>query len=208
VANVFFVIIPGHWELIRAKEAGREPEAIHGIRGKQRSVHNNYLTLPVVFAMLSNHFPSAYGHRHAWLVLVGFVAIGALIRHYFNRRHAGVNLWPIPIVAAAGLAGIALAIRPGGGAVAPAQAGPSVSDARVQAVVQQRCVPCHSMTPTRAGFASAPQGIELDTVGEIRSRAEDIRRVAVETKAMPLGNVTGMTQAERELLGRWIDRVK
>jgi hypothetical protein len=109
VANVFFVIIPGHWELVRAKEAGREPDPVHGIRGKQRSVHNNYLTLPVVFAMLANHFPSAYGHSYGWAILVAFVAIGAWIRHYFNLRHRGLNVWPIPVTAGLALLGIALA---------------------------------------------------------------------------------------------------
>jgi len=92
VANVFFVIIPAHWELIRAKQAGREPDPRWNARGKQRSVHNNYLTLPVLFAMLSNHFAFTYEHAHAWLVLVALMAIGALARHFFNLRHAGRNV--------------------------------------------------------------------------------------------------------------------
>ena len=111
VGNVFFVIIPAHWELIRAKEAGREPDPRWGTRGKTRSVHNNYLTLPVVFAMLSNHSPFTYGHPHAWLILVALMAIGALTRHYFNLRHRGLNVWPILGLAAAGIVAIALLIR-------------------------------------------------------------------------------------------------
>ena len=83
------MIIPAHWELVRAKQAGREPDPRWNARGKQRSVHNNYLTLPVVFAMLSNHFPFTYGHAHGWLVLVALMAIGAWLRHYFNLRHQG-----------------------------------------------------------------------------------------------------------------------
>ena len=102
VGNVFFVIIPAHWKLIRAKEAGREPDPRWNARGKTRSVHNNYLTLPVVFAMLSNHFPFTYGHTNGWLVLVALMAIGALTRHYFNLRHRGLNVWPILVVSAAG----------------------------------------------------------------------------------------------------------
>ena len=86
--NVLFVIIPGHWELIRAKRAGREPDPAPGIKGKLRSVHNNYLTLPVLLAMLSNHFPFVYGHDDAWLVLCAFVALGVYVRHFFNLRHA------------------------------------------------------------------------------------------------------------------------
>ena len=92
VANVFFVIIPAHWELIRAKEAGREPDPAANARGKQRSVHNNYLTLPVLFAMLSNHFAFTYSHADAWLVLVCLMVIGAAIRHFFNLRHQGRNV--------------------------------------------------------------------------------------------------------------------
>ena len=111
VANVFFVIIPAHRDLIRAKEAYREPDPAPGLEAKRRSVHNNYLTLPVVFAMLSNHFPTAYGHSYAWLVLVALMAIGALTRHYFNLRHRGLNVWPILGVAGAGLVAVALLIR-------------------------------------------------------------------------------------------------
>ena len=104
VGNVLFVIIPGHWELIRAKRAGREPDPAPGIKGKLRSVHNNYLTLPVVLTMLSNHFPFVYGHDHAWLVLCAFVALGAYVRHFFNLRHAGRTRWSMPVVAARGRA--------------------------------------------------------------------------------------------------------
>jgi uncharacterized membrane protein len=112
VGNVFFVIIPAHRELVRAKREGREPDPRLALRSKQRSVHNNYLTLPVVFAMLSNHFTITYGHSHAWVILVALMAIGALIRHYFNLRHRGLNVWPVLGVAAAGIVTIALLIRP------------------------------------------------------------------------------------------------
>ncbi len=111
VGNVFFVIIPAHWELIRAKEAGREPDPRWNIRAKTRSVHNNYLTLPVVFAMLSNHFTFTYGHRNGWIALVALMAIGALVRHYFNLRHRGLNVWPILGIAAAGIVAIAIVMR-------------------------------------------------------------------------------------------------
>ena len=111
VGNVFFVIIPAHWELIRAKEDGREPDPRWNIRGKTRSVHNNYLTLPVVFAMLSNHFTITYGHKNGWIALVALMAIGALVRHYFNLRHRGLNVWPILGLAAAGIVAIALLLR-------------------------------------------------------------------------------------------------
>ena len=111
-ANVLLVIIPAHWELIRAKEAGREPDPRPGIVAKQRSVHNNYLTLPVLFTMLAGHFPFTYTHDHAWAVLVALMAVGAAIRHYFNRRHAGETLWWIPVGCACAIAGIAIWLRP------------------------------------------------------------------------------------------------
>src|SRR5919205_1655725 len=129
-ANVFLVIIPAHWDLVRAKEAGREPDPTPGVRGKQRSVHNNYLTLPVLFAMLSNHFPSSYGHSYSWLVLMAMMLIGAWIRVFFNLRHQGRNVWAIPVTAALAIAGVAVAIRPGGGSAGGAVQG-SVAFARV-----------------------------------------------------------------------------
>ena len=111
VGNVFFVIIPAHWKLIRAKEAGRDPDARWNKAGKTRSVHNNYFTLPVVFAMLSGHSAFTYGHKNGWLILVALMAIGALTRHYFNLRHRGLNVWPILGLAAAGIVALALLIR-------------------------------------------------------------------------------------------------
>jgi uncharacterized membrane protein len=202
VANVFVVIIPAHRELIRAKEAGREPDPAPGVRAKQRSVHNNYLTLPVVFAMLSNHFPSTYGHSDSWLVLVALMAIGAWIRHFFNLRHAGRTVWLIPVTAAAAIAAVAVAIRPDEGAGRSGGGAAVVAFTRARAIVQARCVPCHSATPTRTD--SAPLGIVFDTPGQMHAQAAAIERVAVTTTTMPLGNATGMTAEERELLGTWI----
>jgi uncharacterized membrane protein len=202
VANVFFVIIPAHRELIRAKEEYRDPDPAPGLEAKRRSVHNNYLTLPVVFAMLSNHFPSAYGHSYGWLVLVALMTIGAWIRHFFNLRHAGRNAWWIPVSAALGIAAVAVAIRPTGGSGAAGKAPGEVSFAQANAIVQQRCVPCHSQNPTLV--AAAPLGIRFDTPQEVQDAASMIERVAVESQTMPLGNATGMTADERAGLGAWI----
>ncbi len=202
VANVFFVIIPGHRELVRAKEAGREPNPAAGIRGKQRSVHNNYLTLPVVFTMISNHFPVLYGREHEWLVLVVLMAIGAWARHFFNLRHEGRTVWAIPVTAALALAGLALAIKPDETKTASGK--PLVSSAYIRVVVQRRCAPCHSDHPTKV--STAPKGIVLDTPEQISRQADAIEEQAVISKAMPLGNMTGMTQQERDLLGRWISQ--
>ncbi len=196
--NVFFVIIPAHWELVRAKQAGREPDPRANERGKLRSIHNNYLTLPVVFTMISGHFPSAYEHSYAWLILIVLLVIGAWVRHFFNLRHTGRNVWAIPITAAIAIAVLAVAIRP----KEESASGATVAFTQVQQVVDQRCTACHSAHPTRVSVA--PAGITFDTPAEIKARANLIRQQAVLTQAMPLGNVTGMTQAERDLLGRWI----
>ncbi len=203
VGNVFFVIIPAHRELVRAKVAGREPDPRWNARGKQRSVHNNYLTLPVVFAMLSNHFPFTYGHAHGWLILVALMALGAWTRHFFNLRHAGRNAWWIPATALAGVVALAVAVKPSNTLSPGAKASP-VSFAQVHSIVRQRCAPCHSLHPTQAGFSSAPLGIRLDTRAEIEALASSIKQQAVDTHAMPLGNATRMTQAERDTLARWI----
>jgi uncharacterized membrane protein len=204
-ANVLFNIIPAHWELIRAKEAGREPDTAPGLEAKRRSVHNNYLTLPVVFTMISNHFAFTYEHEHAWLVLVALALIGAWIRHFFNLRHAGRTRWWILASAVAAAILLAVAIRPdegGGTPAAPADAEEAV------AVVQQRCVPCHSQNPTREGVDAPPAGVVLDTREQIEDQADAVEEQAVRTKAMPLGNVTGMTDAERETLGAWLESLE
>jgi uncharacterized membrane protein len=201
VGNVLFVIIPGHWELVHAKRAGREPDPVHGIKGKQRSVHNNYLTLPVVLAMLGPHFPFAFAGEHGWLVLVALMLVGAWIRLYFNLRHSGRTVWWIPASAALAVLAIAIAIRPD---EAEPAGGAAVPFAQVAEIVEQRCAVCHSMTPTSSSFSSPPAGIAFDTPDQIQARAAAIEEQAVRTRAMPLGNVTDMTDAERELLGRWI----
>jgi uncharacterized membrane protein len=203
VGNVLAVIIPGHWELVHAKRAGREPDPVHGIKGKQRSVHNNYLTLPVVLAMLGPHFPFAFARERGWLVLVALMLVGAWIRLFFNLRHGGRTVWAIPASAALAVLVIAIAIRPDDAEPAGAAAVPF---ARVAAIVEQRCAVCHSMTPTDPSISSPPAGIAFDTPDQIRARAAAIDEQAVRTRAMPLGNATGMTDAERELLGRWIQQ--
>jgi uncharacterized membrane protein len=204
-ANVLFNIIPAHWDLIRAKEAGREPDPAPGLEAKRRSVHNNYLTLPVVFTMISNHFAFTYEDEHAWLVLVALILIGAWIRHFFNLRHAGRTEWFIPITAVAAALLLAVAIRPDDGGGTPA--GPVDAEEAV-AIVQQRCVPCHSQNPTQEGFDAAPAGVVLDTRKQIADQADAVDEQAVRTNAMPLGNVTGMTDEERETLGAWLNSLE
>jgi uncharacterized membrane protein len=200
-ANVLFNIIPAHWELVWAKQAGREPDPAPALEAKRRSVHNNYLTLPVVFTMISNHFAFTYEHEHAWAVLLVLALIGAWIRHFFNLRHAGRTEWFIPVTAVGAALVLAIVMRPdGGGGAAPVR---KVTADEAVAIVQRRCVPCHSAQPTR--METAPAGVVLDTREEIEARADAVEEQAVRTKAMPLGNVTGMTERERSVLKAWID---
>jgi uncharacterized membrane protein len=177
-ATVFFVIIPAHWELVRAKEAGREPDPRYNFRGKQRSVHNNYLTLPVVFTMISNHFPSVFGHSYAWLVLVALMVIGAAVRHYFNLRHTGRNHWWILAAAAAGIAAVAVLIRPGGSAQ-PAES-PSAAAAGKRVFQTGGCASCHTL---RDAGSHGTVGPNLDAAKPSRSLV--VERVTNGQGAMP-----------------------
>jgi uncharacterized membrane protein len=198
-ANVRFVIIPAQRELVIAKEKGLPPDPVHGLRGKQRSVHNNYFTLPVLLLMISPHYPMLYAQRHAWLVLAAILLLAAYVRHFFNLRHRGRTVWAIPISAALGTLVIAIIMAP---AAPEAQAVPSFAE--VQAIIDARCTNCHAATPKQAGFALPPKNVTLDTVAGIRAQINAIAQQAVVTHAMPLGNLTGMTDAERARLGAWI----
>jgi uncharacterized membrane protein len=193
-ANVFLVIIPAHRKLVAAMEEGREPDAAPLLEAKDRSLHNNYLTLPVLFTMLAGHFAFVFGADEAWLVFVAIAILTALVRVFFNRWHAGRREWWIPAVAAVGVVALAVWLQPE--ETSPAT-GEAVSFAQAETVIQARCVPCHS-------GVSAPLGIRFETRAEIEARADDIERQAVQTRAMPPGNATGITDDERALLGEWI----
>ena len=196
-ANVFFVIIPGQRKVVAAIRAGDAPDPIYGKRGKQRSVHNNYLTLPVLFCMVSNHYSFTYGSAHAWSVLALALLAAVLIRHFFNLRHKGVLAWQWPaagvglLLTAFWLAAPALAV-PGATAVTLAQ---------VQPVIEARCVPCHAAHPRL--IPAPPQGIMFQGEAAIRAQGRLIVEQAGHTRAMPLGNVTGITEDERTLLLQW-----
>ena len=193
-ANVLLVIIPAHRKLVAAMEAKREPDSAPLLEAKNRSVHNNYLTLPVLFTMLAGHFAFVFGADEAWLVFVAIGVLTALIRVFFNRWHAGRREWWIPAVAAVGVVALAFWLRPDS---AVPDVGAPVSIDRIQPIVAERCATCHS-------GITAPLGIRLSTREEIRARIDDIERQAVLTRAMPPGNATGMTDEERDLLAAWI----
>ena len=200
-ANVFFVIIPSQRKLVEAKERGIAPDPVYGLRGKQRSVHNNYFTLPVLFIMISNHYPMTYGSKHGWLILIAIMLLAAYVRHFFNLRHRGRTVWAIPVSAALGTLALAIAIAPD---KPQAAAGAPPSFARVQAIVAQRCATCHADKPTQEGFAVAPKDVKLHTAELIVANAQKIYEQAVVTKAMPIANLTGMTDDERASVAAWV----
>jgi len=204
-ANVFFRIIPSQRHMIAATEAGTPVDTSYGLRAKGRSVHNHYLTLPVLFTMLSNHFPSTYGHAHAWLVVVVLFILGASLKYVMNFRGRS---HPVVFASLFGSLGAFVFFTMPGKEALPgleqyAHAKP-VSFATVNAVMQSRCVSCHAAKPGTAMFLAAPQGIMLETKEQIGQHAERIYLRAVATKTMPLGNLTGITQAERDLVGAWM----
>ena len=199
VANVFFVIIPGQKRMVAAAERGEAPDPIHGERGKQRSVHNTYFTLPVLFVMTSNHFAMAYGHEYNWLILIAISLAGALIRIYFVARHKGkASLLPV-VFAVAILIAVAVAIAP-----RPQAAGAGeVSFSQVRNVMNARCTSCHSDAPVHPAFPVAPLGIVFDTQEQIVNEAERIYQQTVVTRVMPIGNLTSMTEEERQIIATW-----
>ena len=198
VGNVVHVIIPGQRELVRAKQQGRTPDPKYALAGKQRSVHNTYFTLPVLFVMISNHYAMTFGSLWNWLVLVLLTLAGALVRVWFVMRHKGrAPAWPLVAGLLLVFATAALIAPRPQAAAAPA------SFAQVRQVIGQRCAACHAQKPTFQGFAEAPKGVMLDTPERIHAQALQVQQQAVVAKAMPPGNLTGITEEERALLDRW-----
>ena len=201
--NVFFVIIPAQKEMVAAMEEGREQDVQAGRHAALRSLHNNYLTLPVLFIMVSNHLPFTYEHEWNWAILVGLSVIGVATRHWYNLRGQGkTNVWILPATAA-GLIALVVVTAPNVGSSA-GDVG-AVSYEEGIAIVQARCLACHSATPSQPGFTSPPKGLVFDTEAQIVASAALIRRVAVDTVAMPPGNLTQMTDEERAKLRAWLD---
>ncbi len=197
-ANVAHVIIPGQRELVRAKQEGRAPEPKYALAGKQRSVHNTYFTLPVIFTMISGHYAMTFGGRWSWLILVALTLAGALIRVWFVARHKGrAPVWTLVLGVAFVAAAMWLAAPKSETAAAP------VSFADVKGVIDRRCVLCHAQKPAFQGFAEPPKGVILETPERVRAQAVLIYQQAVIAKAMPPGNLTGLTEDERSLLDRW-----
>ncbi|MDL2184437.1 urate hydroxylase PuuD [Pseudomonas sp. ChxA] len=243
VGNVFRIIMPAQRALVAAIAENRTPDPALPAKGLLRSRHNNYFTLPVLFIMISNHFPSTYGSQYNWLILAGIAVAAVLVRHYFNTRHNSQKYaWTLPVGALAMIclayvtgpkpvstapdvakAPAAIEYQPlpetalGGGlkpaappapaaapAAAPAQA--SIDFDKVHGVIQERCAVCHSAKPTSPLFSTAPAGVMFDTPAQIQQQAARIQAQAVASQIMPLGNITQMTQQERDLIGTWINQ--
>ena len=209
VANVLFIIIPGQRELVKAKKEGRVPDPGPGLRGKQRSVHNTYFTLPVLFVMISNHYAMTYSARYNWLVLIAMSFAGACIRGWFVARHKpeGRRGLASALPAALGvlaLFGVVIALAPGGTLLQQSVESSAADATQIHVIVEQRCVPCHSTHPaTQFGFNAPPNGIVLETLDQLRAHLPEVQK-QVSLRTMPLGNLTGMTDAERETLLMWI----
>ncbi|MBE7375515.1 urate hydroxylase PuuD [Pseudomonas lopnurensis] len=231
VGNVFRIIMPAQRALVAAIEQNRTPDPVLPAKGLLRSRHNNYFTLPVLFIMISNHFPSTYGSQYNWLILAALGALSVLARHYFNTRHDSNRFaWALP-AAAVGMICLAFVTSPNRQPAAPnlaattpeqasqaaqqqpqqaverpatAAAGDGVAFAEVSNVIHERCTVCHSAQPTSPLFSAAPAGVMFDTPQQMRQQAAKIHAQTVASQIMPLGNITQMTTEERQLIGQWI----
>jgi uncharacterized membrane protein len=203
VANVFFVIIPAQKELVAALVGGRTPDAGKASNALLRSRHNNYFTLPVLFSMISSHYPATYSGAYNWLFLAVFSLAAVVLRHWFNVRHLPQHSrWVLP-AAVLVMLGLMLATMPRESTVSIAAGQAALSTQEVLPLIAERCAGCHSSHPTVSGFATAPLNISFDTVSEVEAQAEEIFQAAVVNRTMPLGNLTAMSDAEREQLAQW-----
>lgn len=209
-ANVFFVIIPNQRKVVADLVAGRAPDPMLGAQAKQRSLHNNYMTLPVLFLMISLHYPMTYGAHRPWLVLAFISLTGVAVRHIFNLRHKGkVPAWAYflaLILAFATLGYVSgekdeTAQRELAGRATTS--GPA-SYAQVKPLFEKHCVSCHAAKPSDPAFTAPPLGLVLTEAAPAKAAAARIKAQSVDSEIMPLGNTTGMTTEERKLLGRWI----
>lgn len=215
-ANVFMRILPGQAKMIDATKRGEKADLSAGLRAKMRSKHNNYMTYPVIFIMISNHFPNAYGHHLNWLILAVLVVTSVIIKHFLNISEHFKYWFPRAMVV--GLIGcVALffvtsipdpkaVVAEEKASVNSAQKEEKVTFAQAKEVITNRCMQCHSIKPTDDVFKTAPVGVQFDTPERIKALAQRIKFRAVTSKTMPLANKTKITDEERVLLGKWIDQ--
>lgn len=205
VANVFVTIIPNQKKIVAALLAGQSPDPELGLESKRRSVHNNYLTLPVIVLMISNHYPLLFATRYNWLIVAIVLALGPIIRHFFNERHAGrKSPWWVWGVAGAGMVAIGLLSAAGPRDIKTGSASVPPTFAAIEEIVLSRCSMCHGKEPVWGSIVTAPRGILLDDPDNIRRNARLIGRNAAWSSAMPPGNVTEMTGEERAQVAAWL----
>ena len=206
-ANVFRVIIPSQKNMVDAALTNEKPDLQKGIDAKIRSIHNNYITLPVLFIMMSSHFPFTYGHKYNWLILALISIIGATVRHYFNLRNKKQHkVWILPL-AALGMIFLMLYVS------APKinqidqinNINEEISFHEINNIIKYRCAVCHANKPTFEGFEDPPLGIIFNTPEDIVKNINKIKAQAIDSDIMPPGNLTGMTKAERNKIKLWID---
>ncbi len=205
-ANVFRVIIPSQKNMVDAVLTNEEPDLQKGIDAKIRSIHNNYITLPVLFIMISSHFPFTYGHKFNWLILALISIIGATVRHYFNLRNKKQHkVWILPLAA---LGMICLMIYVSFPKIIKNEQMTSldkqVSFQEINNIVMYRCGVCHASNPTFEGFKDPPLGIIFDTPEDIMKNINKIKAQTIDSDFMPPGNLTGMTENERNKIRSWI----
>jgi uncharacterized membrane protein len=209
VANVRFVIVPNHIAMRRQIQSGTKLNTRHGYLAKRRSQHNNYFTLPVIFSMLGIHFPLAYSHQYGWVILSLVMAVGVTLRHFRNVQftHEKTDFRLLAVAALCGAIAIGLTFVPKPAATQdPAElTDPVLRD--IYDIVQLRCSTCHSAQPTSEDFTSAPLGFMLDTLAQLRAKASLVYQRTIVTKDMPIGNVTEMTDDERERLRAWLQSI-
>ncbi len=205
VLNVFFVIIPSQKIMVNAALKGEIADASYGANALRRSIHNNYMTLPVLFIMISNHFPSTFGHKNAWLVLAGLVLVGVSVRHWFNLRGKKINnYWLLPLAIIL-LIVLVIYTKPSN-TKNTQQNTQSISDMQVMKIIDKHCISCHAAKPSSPIFAQAPKGLMFDNLDTIKHNGEKIKAQAVNAQIMPLANTTNMTQDERAVLGAWLQQ--
>jgi uncharacterized membrane protein len=206
VANVFLLIIPNQKKIVAALLAGQSPDPKLGKAGKERSVHNNYLTLPVVVLMISNHYPLLFATRFNWVIVAIILALGPVIRHFFNERHAGrKSPWWVWGVAAIGMIAIGFLSAAGPRNAKTGALSRAPTFASVEEIVTTRCSMCHAAEPVWEGITTAPKGILLDSAEHIHRNLRLAARNAAWASAMPPGNVTEMTGEERAVIAAYME---
>lgn len=207
--NVFMGIMPAQRELVKAIEEGRQPDQAPALFAKLRSTHNNYLTLPIILCMIGNHYPFMYAHEYGWALLAAICMVSAYARHFFNLKHKGIIKPAILIQSAIAMLIIAIMASYStwqSSQIVVAADVPTVTNAQVLQIMNNRCTSCHATKPTQVGFTAPPAGISLETTEQIKQYTQQVHQAAVASNYMPLGNMTAMTDDERELLGVWLNQ--